>query len=107
MKEELKSVKYYYSKKEHFDKMENVIDVSAIKAMVNKYNKAIVGADPQLLDLYHALYVEGHSQVELALEWNFCFDYIKQLTRKLNKYLLDKINKEGAQNVSFRERGNI
>ena len=96
MKEELKSVKYYYTKKEHFDKMENIIDVSSIKLLVDKYNKAIVGADPQLLDLYHALYVEGHSQVELALEWNFCFDYIKQLTRKLNKYLLDKINKEGA-----------
>ncbi|MBE5762999.1 MAG: hypothetical protein E7338_02110 [Clostridiales bacterium] len=96
MKDELKSVKYYYTKKEHFDKMENIIDVSSIKLLVDKYNKAIVGADPQLLDLYHALYVEGHSQVELALEWNFSFDYIKQLTRKLNKYLLDKINKEGA-----------
>ena len=96
MKEELKSVKYYYTKKEHFDKMENIIDVSSIKLLVDKYNKAIVGADPQLLDLYHALYVEGHSQVELALEWNFSFDYIKQLTRKLNKYLLDKFNKQGA-----------
>ena len=96
MKEELKSVKYYYTKKEHFDKMENIIDVSSIKFLVDKYNKAIVGADPQLLDLYHALYVEGHSQVELALEWNFSFDYIKQLTRKLNKYLLDKFNKQGA-----------
>ena len=96
MKDELKSVKYYYTKKEHFDKMENIIDVSSIKLLVDKYNKAIVGADPQLLDLYHALYVEGHSQVELALEWNFSFDYIKQLTRKLNKYLLDKFNKQGA-----------
>ena len=96
MKEELKQVRYYYAKKDHFDKIENEIDITPLKKVVQKYNQAMVGAEPKLIDVYHALYIEGMSQLDLAIEWSFTPEYIRMMSRQLNKYLLDKLNKEGA-----------
>ena len=96
MKEELKQVRYYYANRDHFDKMEKEIDLSPIKSIVKKYNSAMVGADPRLLDVYHGLYIEGYSQLKLAIEWNFTPEYIRMMNRQLNAYLIKKLNQEGA-----------
>ena len=92
MRQELKYVRDYYVQQEEFKNMEGIIDISALKITASKYNHAIEGAEPKLILLYHALYIKGLQQNRVADEWSYTAEYIRMLARKLDDYLLSKIN---------------
>ena len=92
MRQELKYVRDYYAGEAKFATIARLIDIDYLKCLATKYNQAIVGAEPKLVLLYHALYVEGMQQTSVAREWNYTPEYIRTLARKLDIYLLSKIN---------------
>ena len=93
---DLKSIRYYYANKEYFEKMGKSMDTSDVLDVVKKYTSALKGADPKLMALFHGLYVEGHTQLQLSIEWCFSQEYISIMSVQLNQYLFEVLNKKEA-----------
>lgn len=66
VRNDLKSIKYYYDRQTDMDIACKTVGQSAIKRLVDKYNAAIKEAKPQLLDLYAGLYINGSTQEVFA-----------------------------------------
>lgn len=92
MKQELQYVKAYYDLNDEAREIEKDLDLSGLKKMANKYNQIIVLADPRLIRLYHSLYIKGISQNKLAKIWHYTPENIRKQCRKLDAFLLEKIN---------------
>lgn len=86
VRKDLSEIRYYYSKKELFDKGAKVVSPSMLLNKVEIYNKAIVKAPAQLYALYIAHYVNCDKQVVIADDWGCTNDHIKILNRKLCEY---------------------
>lgn len=94
IRDDLKDVRYYYQKKETFDKAFENIALNDIFDKVNKYNDAVRSAPVRLYELYLELYVNCKSQFELSGEQGFTPDYIYQLNKKLCVFLQKHFAKE-------------
>lgn len=94
IREDLRQIRYYYSKKEVFEKAAETVIPSVVFEMVNRYNQAIRNAPVRLYDLYIALYVQNNTQAAIAYEWNYGNDYIKRLNKQLCEYFLKVFNQE-------------
>ena len=99
MRQELKYVRDYYTCMDKFATIEGLVNIDNLKCLATKYNKAMVGAEPKLILLYHALYVKGQQQTTVASEWSYTPEYIRMLARKLESYLIVKIN-QGHEEIS-------
>jgi len=88
IREDLREIRYYYSKQDAFDKAAKLIPESRVLEKATMYNHAIKNAPARLYDLYVSLYINNNSQAALAYEWNFSMDYIKQLNKQLCEFLL-------------------
>ena len=93
VRSDLKEIRYYYSRKELFDKMLSGIGRSDVFDTVDKYNQAIRKAEPRLYDVYACLYVEGATQEYLASVLNYTPEYIRQLNKRLILYFQKQIEK--------------
>ena len=91
IRQDLRDIRYYYSKKEQFDRASNIILPKALLEKIERYQKAMLNAPARLLDLYISLYVQNRSQAALAYEWNYSNDYIKQQNKQLCDYLLEAL----------------
>ena len=87
IRQDLRDIRYYYSKKALFDSLSGVVVPSALLEKVGQYNTAMQGAPARLFDLYLSLYIRDNTQAALADEWNYSNDYIKQLNLQLCEYL--------------------
>ncbi len=87
IRQDLRDIRYYYTKKELFDEMSGVVMPSTLLEKLARYNKAMEAAPARLFDLYVSLYVKGKTQAALAEERNYSCDYIKQLNLELCEYL--------------------
>ena len=92
IREELREIRYYYSKQKMFDDAGITIVQSSVLDKVNRYNQAIINAPARLYDLYISLYVQNNSQAALAYDWDFSTDYIKQLNKQLYEFLVIELN---------------
>jgi len=88
IREDLKEIRYYYSKQKLFESAARAVVQSSVISKVARYNTAIKDAPARLFDLYMSLYVYNSSQAAVAADWNFTEDYIKQLNKKLCEFLL-------------------
>ncbi len=88
----LKDVRYYYSKQKMFESASKCIVESAVVEKVNRYNEAVKNAPPRLYELYYELYVQNNTQAALARKWDYGNDFIKKLNRKLVEYLFKTFN---------------
>lgn len=87
IRQDLRDIRYYYSKKELFDSMIDVVLPNAIVDKIMRYNKAMERAPVRLLDIYISLYLNNRTQVSLAEERNYSAEYIKQINLQLCQYL--------------------
>jgi len=94
VREDLKEIRYYYSKQKMFDDAGKTVVQSAVLEKVSKYNQAVKDAPARLFDLYISLYVQNNSQAALAYDWDFSTDYIKQLNKQLCEFLLFVFSQE-------------
>lgn len=94
IKEDLQNIRYYFSRKEKFDKVSDSIGKNEFSETVKKYNEAICLAPPKLYDLYISLYVENNTQESLAEKLGYTFEYISRLNSKLVKFFYERLNKK-------------
>ncbi len=92
IREDLRQIRYYYSKKEMFENATKYIVASSVVDKVNRYNEAVKDAPPRLYDLYVSLYVQNNTQAALAYEWDYCNDYIKRLNKQLCVFFFKAFN---------------
>lgn len=93
IREDLKNIRYYYSRKELLDKAMQYSGKSQSLLTVDKYSNAIQYAPPRLLDVYYSLYINNHTQKSFADELGVTPDYVY----KLNKELLLFFQKQLAE----------
>ena len=88
IREDLKEIRYYYSKQKDFDHASKMGIPSLVIEKVDRYNQAMKNAPIRLYDLYVTAYVNNNSLVTIADDWGLSDDYVKQLNRKLYDFLL-------------------
>ncbi len=91
VREDLREIRYYYSKQKEFEAAKCVVE-SAVFEKVNRYNQAIRTAPPRLYDLYISVYTQNNTLYALTYEWDFCYEYIKQIHKQLCEYLVKFFN---------------
>ena len=99
IREDLKDIRYYYMRKDVFDKAFSTIGENVIVKKVQAYNNAMKDASPKLYDLYVSLYIECHTQESLSDKLGFTPEYIQMLNKKLLKFLQNSVNNEKEVSV--------
>lgn len=94
VREDLRNIRYYYSRKSIFDKAIDTIGEISIVDTVAKYNKAIQSASPRLYDLYLTLYVENNTQDSLSEKWGYCIEHMSRMNAQLVKFFQTQLEKE-------------
>lgn len=92
IREDLRQIRYYYSKKKAFEDAAKYVIPSSVLEKVDRYNQAVKDAPPRLYDIYVALYVQNNTQAALAYEWDYCNDHIKRLNKQLCEYFFKVFN---------------
>ena len=95
IRNDLKDIKYYYSRKDKIDKASQIIGANGIYAKVEKYNKAICEAPLRMYDLYIGLYKDNKTIMDLANTISYSFEYVAKLNQKLVKYFEKYFNEKG------------
>jgi len=91
VKENLRELRYYYSRKASVESFFSVTGTTNIKAIARMYEAAIRTAPIRLYDLFGCLYIDGKTQEEVATELCYSTEYIRQLTKELVHYLAGQI----------------
>lgn len=92
IREDLKDIRYYYSRKELFDSVVSEIGSNAIQTKLKKYNEAVRDASPKLYDLYVCLYIRNNTQEAVSNELCYTPEYIQMLNKKLLKFFQTKFS---------------
>lgn len=92
IRKELKEIRYYYSRKNVFDKEVESIGVNSICKRIEVYNKIACLAPPRLFDLYITLYKENNTQESLADKLGYSSEHISRLNNELVRFFYKKIN---------------
>lgn len=90
IREDLKEIRHYYSRKEIFEIGFRVVGTSEIVQKAERYNLAIRSASPKLYDLYISLYLQNRTQSAYSLEFNYSPEYVYQMHRKLTEFFYEK-----------------
>ena len=97
IRQELNQIRYYYSRREIFEKASGCVGRSSILQLVEKYNKAICFAsDAQLYDVYVCIYTEGYTQEGTADKLGYSSNYVYKLNRKLIEFFYNYFKGEKA-----------
>ena len=95
IRDDLKDIKYYYSRKKVFDEASQATGRNDIMEKVETYNSIIRAASPKLYDLYASLYIRNHTQESLSDELGFTPEYIQMLNKKLLKFIQKQFSLKG------------
>ena len=91
VREDLRKIRYYYSKKTELDTALDIVPNQPISILVDKYNKAIKMADIRLYATYVKLYVKNETQMCYAIEDNISLSYVKLLSKLLIEYFVENL----------------
>ena len=87
VREDLKNIRYFYIRKDMFEKTNFAVGKNVIAETVEKYNKAICSASPRLYDVYVSLYIENNTKESLSDKLGYSLVYISKLNTQLIKFL--------------------
>ena len=93
VKADLEEIKYYYANQTEFDIAAKSIGSSAVAVKAKEYNTAITQAPAALYRLYTALYVNGITQLEYALDLDRCVDRVYKANKKLCQFFAEYFNR--------------
>ena len=100
IRNDLKDIRYYYSRKEVFDKAEYNVGKTTLLEKIEMYNNAICSAPPRLYDLYVSLYLQNNTQESLSEKLGYTYEHISRLNTQLAKFLQKNIvEKEENKNA--------
>lgn len=94
IREDLKDIRYYYSRKAMFEKASASVGENSILKKIDNYNTLIRLAPPRLYDLYVSLYLENNTQESLSDKLGYSVEYISKLNSQLIKFFKTNIDKE-------------
>ena len=94
IREDLKDIRYYYSRKDMFEKASQSIGKNTIYEKVEMYNNLICLAPPKLYDIYVSLYLNNNTQDSLADKLGYTIEHISRLNSQLVKFLHSSLEKE-------------
>lgn len=94
IRDDLKEIRYYYSRKFVFDGLEKNITNNAIQEKIDKYNCAMRVANVQLFDIYISLYLQNNTQESLAETLGYSVEYVSRLNKRLLTYLFEHFNEQ-------------
>ena len=96
VREDLKNIRYFYSRKELFEKASVSVGQNATFEIAQQYNEIICSAPPRLYDLYVSLYLQNNTQDSLSDKLGYTTEHISRLNGQLVKFLQKKFEeKEG------------
>ena len=98
IREDLKNIRYYFSRQKVFDKALSCVGRNAIQDKIDMYNNAICLAPPRLYDLYVSLYLENNTQESLSDKLGYALETISRLNSELIRFF-QKTLKEDTINV--------
>jgi len=94
IRNDLRDIRYFYSRKELFNKSAEELGKHKIFTTVEKYNKAILQAPPRLYDVYVSIYWLNNSQYSLASKMQYTLEYISMLHTQLIEFFDKTFKKE-------------
>lgn len=95
VRDDLKEIRYYYSRKEIFEQGGRIVgDSVGIVEKAKRYNSAVKNAPTRLYDLYISLYLQNRTQNAFSSELGYSPEYVYQMNRKLCEYLVKYFNGE-------------
>ena len=92
VKKDLNDIKFYYSRKDLFDKSE--IAENSVIRLAEKYNRLMKDVPPRLFEVYMGLYVNGNTQESMALDEGYTLVYVNRTNIQLIEFLKHKLNDE-------------
>lgn len=92
IREDLKEIRYYMSRKVVFDKSATYIGQNVVEKRMELYNGIICNAAPRLYDLYVSLYLENNTQESLSEKLGYSVVHICRLNGQLLKFLQTNLN---------------
>ena len=95
IREDLKDIKYYYSRRKVFEEGFQSTGRSEVIDKVQDYNEVIRSAPARMYDLYVSLYVKNHTQESLSDELGYTPEYIQMLNKQLLKFLQKELSLKG------------
>lgn len=87
IREDLKNIRYYYSRQKQMNSSAKIVGESAILKTIEAYNAAICQASPKLYELYVCMYVENKTQEAAAEEFGYAREHITRLNKQLLRFL--------------------
>ena len=99
IRDDLKNIRYYFSRKVVFDKNLELVGQNVIAEKVAIYNRLICKATPRLYDLYVSLYLQNNTQESLSEKFGYSLEHISRLNTQLVNYFLKELKKEEKVNV--------
>lgn len=94
IKNELKEVRYYISRRDNLDKLFRQIGQTNLWNLTQKYNNAIRSAPARLYDLYGCLYVQNKTQEAVSQELGYSPEYVRKFVKELFLFFQQKLNEK-------------
>ncbi|MBQ8145500.1 MAG: hypothetical protein IJZ04_05310 [Clostridia bacterium] len=83
VREELKDVKQYYSRKGFFDRAKMDDFVQRIKTNAEKYDRLVLEAPTTYFNVYDLIYRKGKSQFQASIELSYAKRTVERLHSEL------------------------
>ena len=96
IRDDLKDIRYYYSRKEAFEQGFRVVGSNDIVGKAKRYNTVMQSAPTRLYDIYVCLYARNLTQEALSIELCYTPEYIQILNKRLLLYLQKTLSEERA-----------
>lgn len=99
IREDLRDIKYYYMRKDDFEKIFSKTGGHDIIEKIERYHQAMKHSSLKLYDLYISLYIECHTQESLSNKLGYTPEYIQMLNKKLLKFLQNSLSEKKEQDL--------
>ncbi len=94
IRNDLREIRYFYSRKELFEKSAAAVGTHAIFEKTDRYNTAILQAPPRLYDIYVSIYWLNNSQESLANKLGYTVEYISMLHTQLVHFFKNNLKQK-------------
>jgi hypothetical protein len=94
IRDDLRDIRYFYSRKELFDKSAISVGTNIIFEKVEKYNKAICSAPPRLYDIYVSIYLHNNTQESLSNKLGYTIEYMSMLNTQLINFFKKNLDEK-------------
>lgn len=93
IRNDLREIKFYYARKEMFEKASDSVGENQIMKKAKIYNQVVCSAPPRLYDLYVSIYLNNNLQYCYSDNLGYSTEYISRENTKLIKFFQENLKK--------------